>query len=433
MSAEDVKHELLGADGGYDPLLGSRRTALIFALTIFVTTAIQVLSIPVTALLGGTIHWGLALPEDVVVSLLVVGCAVQAGVLTLADRFPRLTIVLTVVTYLLLAIGLGIPSWLTGMSLGIAASLFVHAARASVIASCLWSAGAVVAAMGGLWLWLLLSGVGTSQVSTTGYVLGEAARFAAPAAGATALGIWWGARVRRVAAARDEATRATNEHARRVADAQQHERARIAQELHDVAGQHLAGLITLSEAALAIAPRQPTRALELVAAVRSEGRFAAASLAGALADLRAAGVEAPGGTADLLRAPELADYWRRVGMAASLHTSGSLDKLPAVVSSTAYRALQEMMTNVAKHAPGAAARVQINAHDAALEVVVENSLVGDGTPPTAGFNLGWGLTGMRERVELLHGTLEAGPVGPGWWRVRLWIPLIDDPLSRTIS
>src|SRR3546814_10215650 len=90
---------------------------------------------------------------------------------------------------------------------------------------------------------------------------------------------------------REEAERARREHDERVARARTVERARIARELHDVAGQHLAGLITLSDAALSLAADRPEEALRLVEDVRSEGRFAAASLAGAIADLGAVETE----------------------------------------------------------------------------------------------------------------------------------------------
>lgn len=405
---------------GSTTLTGSPRSAFLFALTVFATTMVQVLVIPVTAFVDGTTDWGLPLTEPLVVTVLVIGCAVQAAVLVLSDGRPRLAVVLTTATYLLLAVGLGVPSWLSAMYLVIAIALFLLAARTTALESSLWAVGAIIVSMGTLLIWLLL--IGTGFHVAIGYVLGETARFAAPVAGGTALGFWWGVQLRRVTLAREEAALAKEEHARRVSEAQRVERARIAQELHDVAGQHLAGLITLSNAALAIAPERPASALELINEVRSEGRFAAASLASALSDLRATGDEPAQTAADLLGAPELIEYWSRMGMVVRLSTNGDLDDLPAVVSSVGYRVLQESLTNAAKHAPGSGVdvRITVTGH---LHLIVRNgrSLKPEDSLP--GLSLSWGIEGMRQRVELLRGTLVAGPTQAGGWEVNATIPV----------
>ncbi|WP_246301137.1 sensor histidine kinase [Microbacterium immunditiarum] len=256
-----------------------------------------------------------------------------------------------------------------------------------------------------------------------GFVTAEAVRIAAPAAAGTALGAWWGTQSRRVSLARIEAETAKRYHTQRVEEAQQRERARIAQELHDVAGQHLAGLITLADAALTIAPAQPEEALHLVEEVRNEGRFAAASLAGALADLRAAGTEPREMTRDLRQANELVEYWQTRGMHIRLATTGRVDELPAVVSATAYRCAQEAITNAAKHAPGAEVDIDIAARVDRLEVTIRNGPSPAGTGPIGGLDLGWGLSGIRERIDLLRGTLVFGPTPGGGWMMRFVIPV----------
>ncbi len=410
----------------YD-ILGSRRTAVLFSVTVFVTTLIQVLSNPVSLLMEGYMSWELPLPEWAVMTVIVAGCAVQSVALVWAERMPHQAVLITVATYLLIAVGLQIPSWLSAMYLVISAALFLLATRLSALATVLWTSGVIAAVVIALFLALLSWGrsVGEAQA----YVLRESAGFTMPAIAVAALGLWWGTQARRVERASEEAALAKQEHDRRIEEAQRAERARIAQELHDVAGQHLAGLITLAEAAATLVDTQPQRAMELVASVKNEGRFAAASVTGALSDLRATGAEPPSKTADLRRAWELAEYWDRIGMSVEVDVVGSLDDLPVVVSSTAYRALQEALTNVAKHAAGAPVRVRIRV-DAFLDMVIENDADGGRVKPASDVGLGWGLASMHERTLLLRGTLTAGPVAGGGWRVHLRVPLNEEALVR---
>jgi signal transduction histidine kinase len=272
-----------------------------------------------------------------------------------------------------------------------------------------------------LFAWILTLGVSFSVAIS--FVTPEAIRIAAPAIAATALGAWWRSQARRVSIARMQAEKAKREHDTRVQQAAQAERARIAQELHDVAGQHLAGLITLADAALTIAPARPEDALNLVEEVRNEGRFAAASLAGALADLRAVGTEPREATPDLRQADDLVEYWRRRGMNIRLAPTGPIAELPAVVSTMAYRCTQEALTNAAKHAPGSDVEVSISARQDRLEVAVVNGVSSPGGSPARGLDLGWGLAGIRERVDLLRGTLVFGTTPEGGWMVRFVIPV----------
>ncbi|WP_191720038.1 sensor histidine kinase [Microbacterium pullorum] len=357
-------------------------------------------------------------------ALLIAGCAGQAASLLLADRWPGWTVALTTLTYLTLAIGLAVPSWLTGMYLVIALALFLLSTRSTPLRSALWALAVIAFSMGALLIWLVTTG--TSYHVAFGYVLGETARFSAPAAGAAALGIWWGVQIKRITLAREEAARVKEEHARRIGDAQRAERTRIAQDLHDVAGQHLAGLITLSDAALAIARDRPGQALKLIREVRREGQFAAASISGVLSDLRATGTEATTITANLSRVPELAGYWRRIGMAVEVSFEGNIHEVPAVVSSIAFRSLQEALTNAAKHAPGSAVAVSISAGDDQLKLHVVNTSLDVRARPLRGMGLGWGIGGIRERVELVHGTLSAGETDSGRWELLVTIPITPD-------
>jgi len=401
-------------------VLGGARASLLFALTVFAATAVQVLSTPLSAFAEGIEEWPFALSRPAVLALLVLGCAVQAAVLAIADRFPQLAVVVVAGVHLSLALGLAAPTWLKGMYLVIALSLFLLATRRSAAVAVTWLAVTSLAILGGL-LGLLIS-LGTSPSVAVLWLSAEAASLVAPSAAATTLGIWWARRMRRARAAREETDRVRAEHDARVAEAQRQERARIAQELHDVAGQHLAGLITLADAALAIAPRRPEHALQLVEEVRDEGRFAAASLAGALADLRATSPDSAASVPDLRGLDGLVDYWRDRGMRVRLRRAGELQDLPAVVSTTAYRCVQEALTNAARHAPGAPVDIEVAVADHTLRATVVNG-PSTAQDPIPGLGLGWGLPGITERIELLQGALSTRALESGGWRLRFDIPL----------
>lgn len=400
--------------------LRTRRASFTFALVIGLMTSLQVLATPVTAMIQGPFDWPLPLPAALVFALLVTGCFVQAGALLLAERWPWAAVLGTVGVYVAVLVGLGVPNWLAGMYLVVALAQFLLASRVSALWAGATAFGAIMLGMGGLFVWAWIFG-GDLSIAVA-FTANEIAKFAVSILGATALGIWWGAQVKKVGLMRDRAELIRQEHEIRVTEAKERERARIAQELHDVAGQHLAGLMTLADAAMSLAPRRPADALRLVEEVRNEGRFAAASLAGALSDLHADNAATGEVTRDLRRSDDLVSFWSQRGVRVTLTSSGPVSDLPAVVSTTAYRALQEGFTNAAKHALGAeiAARVTVATKSLAVEIV--NGPVG-GSEPCYGLNLGWGLRGMRERVELLRGTMTAGPTPQGGWAVTVHIPV----------
>ncbi|MFL2000803.1 sensor histidine kinase [Microbacterium sp. A1-JK] len=402
-------------------ILGSRRSALIFALTVFVATVIPVLSVPISALVATQGQWNFPVPMALTLGLLVAGCAAQSAMLLVSDRHPALAVAGATAIYLALAIGLGVPKWLVPMQAVIAIALFLLATRTTALRGLLSLVVVVVVLVVGMLLWVL--SLGEPLGVAIGFIVAESIAIIAIAGGAAVLGVWWGAQTRRLLLERHRADTARREHEKRVEEARGRERARIAQELHDVAGQHLAGLIALADAAMSLAPEHPERALELVEDVRNEGRFAAASLAGALADFRAVGATPIEATRDLRRADELVSYWQKRGMPLTIQSSGPLEELPAVVSTTAYRALQEALTNAAKHAPGAAVQVDLAHSPGMLELHVRNEPPRPGTEPLPGLNLGWGLTGMREHIDLLRGTMTSGDTADGGWGVRVRIPV----------
>lgn len=364
--------------------------------------------------------WPLPTSIPLTYALLTVGCAMQACALVMFSRHPGATVGIVVVIHLALAVGLGVPTWVAGMHIVIAGALFLVATRVPTGRVVLWCAGVIVVESAVL-LWFAVAS-GEALAVGIGWVVAHVVSLAAPAVAGTALGIWWATKTGRMQQAREEAERATREHEPRVAAAEQRERARIAQELHDVAGQHLAGLITLADAALTVAPSRAGEALALLQHVRDEGRFAAAGLAGALADLRATGAASPGATGDVRHLDELVAFWRDRGAIVDSAVRGDIESLPAVVSTTAFRCVQEALTNAAKHAPRAPVRIEIVRDEERLVGTVANAAT-DRVGQRRAVGLGWGLSGMRERVEILGGTFRAGVDAGGGWTLAFEIPV----------
>jgi signal transduction histidine kinase len=423
-----TRNGLVG-DPGFEPqhpigvVFGRRRTELVFVAIVAAATLLQALMNPLAAVWSGQpVEWSLPVPFAATVALVVIGCCVQAVALLVTGRRPALAVVATLGVYLLLVVTLSVPQWLTGMQLVVATALFMLGSVRAARTALGWCAVGLASFVAVLFAWSLA--IGTEVGLAAAFVLAQGVSFLAVTAGATALGLWWGEQYRRTARERQQVESATREYETRVARERELERERIAQELHDVAAQHLSGLIALTDGALAIASTQPEAALRLVEEVRAEGLFAAASLYGALEDLSAVGGEQRGATRDLRRVDELIDFWRQRGASVGLQVVGGLDDVPAVVSTTGFRCVQEALTNAAKHAPGARVRVEINAAADHLHVAVENDPPADSAAP-AGVGLGWGLSGLRKRVNLLDGTLVTAATDDGGFRVQMRVPTRD--------
>lgn len=401
-------------------VLGSTRARVILAATVFITTSVQAMTNPVVALLDG-VEWPFALSVPVVLGLIILGCAVQAAALAMTERLPRVSVLVVTAVYLALALGLNIPTWLVGMHLAMALSLFLLATQRPARSVVIWLVVTMAVSIAAFLVWM--TAIGTPLHVGIPWVISESVSFVAPSIAASLLGIWWATRARRMRAARDAAELARREHDERVLVAQESERARIAQELHDVAGQHLAGLITLADAALKLAPEQPVRALELLGDVRDEGRFASASLAGALADLRATSPHSAESVSDLRDIDELVEFWRARGMEIEYRTDGDVSDLPAVISATSYRCIKEALTNAAKHAPGASVKVTVAVASERVDVTVQNGPA-TASEPLPGLGLGWGLRGIAERLDLLQGTLATREHPAGGWHLSFSIPTL---------
>jgi len=222
---------------------------------------------------------------------------------------------------------------------------------------------------------------------------------------------------------RTRADRAVQLERNRAAEARQgvvEERTRIARELHDVVAHRVSMMTVQAGAAKTVAASDPERAVQAMEAVEQAGRQALDELRHLLGVLRPEaegdGLVPQPGLADV---PRLIDQFGRAGLDISFTTDGGPTELPARVSLSAYRIVQEALTNVLKHAgPNARTEVRLNsAHDRVAIEVLDN---GDGATILPGS--GHGIHGMRERATLLGGSLTAGPRPGGGFQVIAHLP-----------
>jgi signal transduction histidine kinase len=206
-------------------------------------------------------------------------------------------------------------------------------------------------------------------------------------------------------AERDETRRAMTDTLRDQAATQ--ERARIARELHDVVAHHVSMVAVQAETARLTTPGMPQEGRDRLAVIGDTARDALAEMRRLLGVLRAdAGGEAertpqPG----LDRLDELVDGAREAGTRVRLQVRGHAVALPPGVDLTAYRIVQEALTNARRHVPGAAVWVDVVYGDGAVRVRVRD----DGPGPSGGDDGGHGLLGMHERVAMVGGRLRVGP------------------------
>jgi signal transduction histidine kinase len=241
-----------------------------------------------------------------------------------------------------------------------------------------------------------------------------------------------------ISSLRDRAERAEADQARRVAEARAAERTRIAREMHDVLAHRLSLLATYA-GALAYRPDAPPDQLSRAAeVVRSGAHQALDELREVIGVLRddelpdtggqatlPSGMRPMPGIADL---PRLTEESRAAGMRVEVDgiAVDELSCLPDVTGRTVYRVVQEGLTNVRKHAPGAAARVTLDGGPGAgLNVTIANRVPSAARGPDSAAatvpGTGTGLIGLSERLELAGGTLESGARG-GEFLLRARLP-----------
>jgi signal transduction histidine kinase len=215
-----------------------------------------------------------------------------------------------------------------------------------------------------------------------------------------------------------------------VTSAQQGERMALARELHDVVAHHVTGIVVQAQAALMVAEKNPAvavPALEKIERSGTEALTAMRTLVGSLRDGTAAWTAgntdmADQATTDL--AGDLAGLAENfAGPPVELELNLP-DELPHEVGRSVLRLVQESLTNVGKHAPDATAvhvLVAQTPSDTLHIRVTDDGKTRPVNPP--GGSGGYGLVGMRERVELLGGRFDAGPSGYVGWSVEAWLPL----------
>ncbi len=220
--------------------------------------------------------------------------------------------------------------------------------------------------------------------------------------------------------ARERAFRAEREREERARSAVAEERARIARELHDVVGHSVSVMTVQASGVRRLLRPDQEREREALLVVERTGREALAEMrrmVGVLRRPEEAPALAPQPSLDHLS--RLVEQAREAGLPVELRIQGEAIQLPAGVDLTAYRLVQEGLTNVVKHAQATQAEVLVNYGDGYLEVTVQD----DGQGLGNGDGGGHGLVGMRERVLVYGGELDAGPQQGGGYRLRAKLPL----------
>jgi signal transduction histidine kinase len=199
------------------------------------------------------------------------------------------------------------------------------------------------------------------------------------------------------------------------------ERARIARELHDVIAHNVSVMVVQADGASYALRTEPERAGQALAAISQTGRLALSEMRRLLGVLRSGDEQAdlaPVPGLDQLR--ELVDQARAAGMSVSLTLDGPPRPLAEGAELAAYRVVQESLTNTRKHGGlAAAARVALRYEPDGLMLQVTDDGLGAAAPSDGP---GHGLTGMRERIEMYGGTVQAGPRPGGGYQVTARLP-----------
>jgi signal transduction histidine kinase len=223
----------------------------------------------------------------------------------------------------------------------------------------------------------------------------------------------------RAAAATELATRVEELRDGDVQRAVVEERLRIARDVHDITGHHLSAISLQSAGAARTTTDPATRVvLERIHRLTSEALGQTRGVLGVLRDHDAAPALAP--PPRLAHVAQLLEPARAAGIDADLTVRGDVRDLPGTVEMSAYRVVQESVTNVLRHSGARLVRVVVDYGPTALEIAIDD----DGTgPPDDARRAGSGVEGMRERVALVGGELSAGEGRCGGWSVRAVLPL----------
>jgi uncharacterized protein (TIGR03382 family) len=210
------------------------------------------------------------------------------------------------------------------------------------------------------------------------------------------------------------------------------ERMRMARDLHDVVAHNISVINVQANTALHLMDRQPERARTALATINDVSKQALVELRSVLGVLRdvdtrgdAPRTPAPG----LARLGDLVETAGAAGLTVRVQEDGQRAPLPADVDLTAYRIIQEALTNSTRHSGGTTATVRLVFGDGGLRVEVDDdgTARGAGQPSARVNGSGNGIAGMTERAVALGGTLAAGPRPEGGFAVRAWLPARGRP------
>ncbi|ONI73873.1 hypothetical protein BWI15_10665 [Kribbella sp. ALI-6-A] len=232
-----------------------------------------------------------------------------------------------------------------------------------------------------------------------------------------------------VQARAEDAERSRDDEVRRRLSEQ---RLRIAQDLHDVVAHHLAVANAQAGTAAHLLTKRPEQVGELLTGLSGSTSAALRELKATVGLLRDPGDDSSPGTTPapgLDQLPELVEACRAAGIDVHVASDGTTRQLPPLVELTAFRIVQEALTNVTKHAVHPVVTISLAYDEDTFSVHVVNT---SAHPAPVGEE-GFGLIGMRERAAAVGGSVRAGPAGPDRYAVRLTIPLApwqEDRLTR---
>jgi signal transduction histidine kinase len=202
------------------------------------------------------------------------------------------------------------------------------------------------------------------------------------------------------------------------------ERNHIAREMHDIVAHSLSVIITQADGARYASAQDPVIAGTTLATIAETGRSSLRDMRRLLGVLRGDETASTRPLPSLADVDTLVDTVQRSGLTVDYRVEGSSRRpMPAGAELTAYRVVQEALTNVLKHAgPAASATVRLDWSARGLQLQIDDDGRGAGADPSGG---GQGITGMAERLALYDGTVEAGPRTGGGFRVAAFIPCTE--------
>lgn len=220
---------------------------------------------------------------------------------------------------------------------------------------------------------------------------------------------------------RQAALEAEHDADRRVAE----ERLRIAREVHDVVAHAMVAINVQAGVAAHVLDQRPEQVRSALVEIKRTSGEALTDLRATLGLLREKGTDAPKRPAESIRALEdLAAPLRTVGVQVRVRVEGDPAVVPAPIGAATYRIVQEALTNILRHAGAERADVLVAVGPGGVDVSVRDD--GAAVPAVGGpapGGSGHGLRGIRERVDAVGGSLDAGPLGAGGWRVHATLPL----------